>query len=760
MRNQTWLGTGALLGFLSLLLAPTLASAQAADPAAPVEATAPTPPPPPPPVEAAAADEEEKESEASEADPTAPVTAEPAPLAAETLEAAAPVAQPELLAPPVQLPPADAQPLAPEARRYLDEIRPFFDGASLAQKQEVLERFAGATDPAVASALGYIAENDNTASISATATRLLGTLDHPEAFTTLGRLARLSERHEVWRAAVDALGERGNQSAGEILFELAADEDLKRAKRRMAIAVLEEHYPELAAQRGTPRVAGSRLVPALGGAFFGGYTLYTVGQFALSDAGPVIGALGGGAIGLTTGFLLGGALTTDRSLLYSSTMGWGVGLGQVFVAASSRFPDKRYQLAMGVVGELIGGGAAYLMGDALDYSAGQLIFINVNGLAGAMLGTGLGWINDSREWRVTPALTLLGSLAGLGISGFAAKHTSLDAADIMLSSWAAAEGGWVGAWIPEFAPDADRWGTFWVGSTLGLFAGEAIAHFVTLEPSDVGQMAMLSVYGKSLGAGLALMGQGSVEAVTATQLAVGALGLGAGALLKGQLHYTAGDATAIPVATGLGLWHGLALGGYLFDRDTIEGDQFAGLALTVPSLFGLGAVAATQYSDPTPWEVAMGSMGAVWGAWFVAWTAALGSWDFDAALLGTLAGSDVGLLVTALLVSPLVGLDPMILAGSSVGGVVLTGLVTLVAAMLTEDPNALIATNLVASGVGLLGGAVITWTLVDGGKGGGDGVSVASTKGQGLELPAFVLSFQPAINSRGEVDGAMVAVTF
>ena len=27
------------------------------------------------------------------------------------------------------------------------------------------------------------------------------------------------------------------------------------------------------------------------------------------------------------------------------------------------------------------------------------------------------------------------------------------------------------AWIPEFAPEADRWGTFWVGGTLGLFAG-------------------------------------------------------------------------------------------------------------------------------------------------------------------------------------------------------------------------------------------------------------------------------------------------
>ena len=45
---------------------------------------------------------------------------------------------------------------------------------------------------------------------------------------------------EVWKAAIAALGDRGNEAAGETLFQLASDENLETPKRRLAIATLND----------------------------------------------------------------------------------------------------------------------------------------------------------------------------------------------------------------------------------------------------------------------------------------------------------------------------------------------------------------------------------------------------------------------------------------------------------------------------------------------------------------------------------------
>jgi hypothetical protein len=347
----------------------------------------------------------------------------------------------------------------------------------------------------------------------------------------------------------------------------------------------------------------------------------------------------------------------------------------------------------------------------------------------------------------------------LGASGLTAKWAHLTSGDLLLSAWSAIEGGWLGAWMPVFIDPLDTWGAFWVGSTLGLAAGEAIAHVTDLKAGQVGQMAMLSIFGKTLGAGLSLLGEGSDRTITAAQLLAGLGGIGAGVLLRDTLHFSGGDSAAVLVATGAGLWHGLALGGYLNAEDRISGAQFGGLALTLPALFGLGAVAVTQVAEPSPWEVAMGSIGGLWGAWFVAWAAALGDWfDDPSILLAMLGGSDAGLLVTSILVSPIVSLDPMIVAGASVGGLVLTGLATLTAAMLSEDPNTLIATNLVASGLGLAAGGALTWFLLER-RSPQPKAEAHTSASRGLDPPHVLFSFEPAQNSRGEIDGGLLVLS-
>ena len=88
--------------------------------------------------------------------------------------------------------------------------------------------------------------------------------------------------------------------------------------------------------------------------------------------------------------------------------------------------------------------------------------------------------------------------------------------------------------------------------------------------------------------------------------------------------------------------------------------------------------------------------------------------DGEDVALATAIGGDVGAALTALLVSPTVGLDPLVIGGANLGGIALAGVFTMGAMMVTEDHDAWIRANIAGSALGLLGGGLLAHGLLDG----------------------------------------------
>lgn len=103
----------------------------------------------------------------------------------------------------------------------------------------------------------------------------------------------------------------------------------------------------------------------------------------------------------------------------------------------------------------------------------------------------------------------------------------------------------------------------------------------------------------------------------------------------------------------------------------------------------------------------MATTGAFWGAWLAGWATSVASKDGSDALFAAAIGGDVGTAVTALMISPVFDVDPLILAGASFGGLSLAGVSSLLALMQTDDGDTITTVNLLGSTVGLIGGGLL-----------------------------------------------------
>jgi hypothetical protein len=306
-----------------------------------------------------------------------------------------------------------------------------------------------------------------------------------------------------------------------------------------------------------------------------------------------------------------------------------------------------------------------------------------------------------------------------------------------------------------------------IGASVGGALGAYVAQHTDYSPLAVGQMMLTSIYGKSLGAGMAMFARSSGSTSALMETSYSLTGLLAAGIWGDYMDYHDGDYALIPIGTGIGLWHGAVIGGYLEEKDTINSRQFAGMMLGSIGLAGLGSMALAQTNELSNWQVTMGSTGSVWGAWLTA--ASLGilqdkgtvNLKSEDVLLATLIGSDIGLLGTGLLVSPLYDLDPRVLAGASVFGIAGAGLFTLGVAMNTTDGATLLSSALAGSLIGLAGGGYLSARYLRGRE------PKSTTMRSALEgddepwsLPIRSVSAVPYRNHRGEVDGWMVTGVF
>ena len=112
-------------------------------------------------------------------------------------------------------------------------------------------------------------------------------------------------------------------------------------------------------------------------------------------------------------------------------------------------------------------------------------------------------------------------------------------------------------------------------------------NYSPVSPLAVGQMMLTSIYGKSLGAGMAMFARSSGSTRALMETSYSLTGLLAAGIWGDYMDYHDGDYALIPIGTGIGLWHGAVIGGYLEEKGTINSRQQVGMMLSSIGLAGL-----------------------------------------------------------------------------------------------------------------------------------------------------------------------------
>ena len=177
-------------------------------------------------------------------------------------------------------------------------------------------------------------------------------------------------------------------------------------------------------------------------------------------------------------------------------------------------------------------------------------------------------------------------------------------------------------------------------------------------------MALGSIAASVFGAGIGLMvpvdETGDMRPWVAGMQTAGILGTAAVGLLAPHTDFTAGDTTLGFLATAYGAWQGAGASLLLDGTDR----QVMGAVLATTALGAAGGAAISQYVDATTEELFAAFSGSVWGAWVGGMGSVALKTDFDVdlsnkELLGSFfIASDLGLIATALAMSPVLEMKP------------------------------------------------------------------------------------------------------
>lgn len=529
------------------------------------------------------------------------------------------------------------------------------------------------------------------------------------------------------------------------LFAIADDDELDGWVRILAEETLRRAYPRVADRLGSPDDPAAPLGVAAGiaaSSLATGVLLSSVGAFGQFEAGEAVGGVGGGLIGAGAGWLYAASepVTEGQGLAFASGVGWGLaaGLMATWAAVPADAPsvtDEQRRL-WGAAFRAIGVGAGAGVGAVLlrkDPQPSEVLEIDLAGYTGSQIAWGLSrlalgpdpeifdpWANPgstvgpddlARRDRIRTGAALAGTIVGLGLGAILAETWQLEPADGAMGAVAAAQGAWLGGWIPSTYELGEADGHVHTGMHLGLAAGLVATAFGETSGRQVAVAGFGALAGNALGAGLGFF-DGPLLA-SQIMLPMGTAGLVAGGLLAETLAPDGRDASMIGVGTALATAQGIAVGSWLDDADILGPDEAAGVALTAGGLSALGFMAAAPFVHPDPAAMAFLASGAAWGTWFGALgPAALGAdWrSGERILVGTLV-ADAFLVGSGVLVSPLVGLEPERTLGAQLGGVAGATVGALGAGLATGEAQPVAAAALGGTLVGMGVGAVISENL-------------------------------------------------
>ncbi len=192
------------------------------------------------------------------------------------------------------------------------------------------------------------------------------------------------------------------------------------------------------------------------------------------------------------------------------------------------------------------------------------------------------------------------------------------------------------------------------------------------------------------------------------------------------------DAVISAAGAAITLWQTLGWGEVLEADGRLFGGVGGGLNALLPSLVGGGlAIASPQIDISQGHSLSAISLG-LWGTYTGAVVGYLNEdrsvtvragddddWDEpderdrNIVLRSSLIGSDLGLIGGVMLMSPLVGLDPVIVGVANAGGVVGASVAALATSFVTDEGDPILLGSLVGAGAGGVGGYVLGTRYAD-----------------------------------------------
>jgi hypothetical protein len=423
------------------------------------------------------------------------------------------------------------------------------------------------------------------------------------------------------------------------------------------------------------------------------------------------------ALGLTSGIVLGGTVgmllrhqvTDGRGSYLATGTGWSMGLGALSQLGSTNHPTvERTELLMLGAG-LAGLGLAQLTWTP-ELKSGDIATIHGFAAGGAALGGGLIFVGSEKSDQAAARTLAVTTAVGLVGGRLLTQRLHFSTGDGSLLGLGLAQGTVTGAMLPGFFetdPSGRNYGAgMLLGSSLGTLATVGLTQVTEYTPAEVGRMAFIDLFGSLAGVGTVLMlrSEETEERDVQRGLLIGGLAsLAAGSQLTSRMEVSRGDAALVGLGSSWGAWQGLGLAIGLETSGEVKG----GATLLGLGLGGLGGMGLSQAVDVTPGWVAAAGSGSLWGGWLMS-SAQLAWGEFDAPdMLLVVAAGDVGLALSTLALSPLVGATPTQLGIVSLGGLGGGVLFTLGGGLFTRESRPLLQASFIGTSAGLLVGGII-----------------------------------------------------
>jgi hypothetical protein len=503
-------------------------------------------------------------------------------------------------------------------------------------------------------------------------------------------------------ASAHALGDLGGDDVGDLLLATLRRRNVPVGLRQAMLDTLHEKFPGREAELDRTVGTDGSVWLSAGGAWGLGYTLYATGSLGRANLAP-LGAGSGGLAGGTAGFLAGRAWPIeagDAAFITTNGVAGTIGGALIFRSLDETGDSRNTALVGGLFGEAAGYGLGVALREAHPGTGKDAVEASlIAGTSALALSS-----TASRVPGGDPDLAGgIGLVGGMAVGHALAPTVDLGPGDpgliVLSTTYGAAVGG--------LTPVEDTGSLLLAGAAGGALVGYGLAGAVD-PPGDVLVGGTLGMgYGAAAGLGVGLLVQEAApDADPRIPTLVGAtVGLGAGTYVtwRDPAPMELSDGVVMGLATSWAAWQAAGWGA-VAGRD----GPARGVVLIVPAAAGGAAAFATPKMDvPITSSLAATSLG-LWGGYVAGVGAQLTEQD---PLLWSLIGSDVGLGVGAVAMSPVLNTPPLAVGLADAGGVIGGSAAALGANFVTDDQEVVLGASQVGAGIGFTAGALAGGTL-------------------------------------------------